>query len=504
MAATHPSHNLSNFLRSLGSAGMTASAYDTAWIARLGDLDRALSDQALDWLRANQLHDGSWGNSYLEHHHERLVCTLSALVALASRGCREDRQRIEKAQAAMRAHEGCLQHDAWAMVGFEMIVPALVEEAEALGIYQRSGSSRLLEELSAQRDAKLARLPDGLLNRTVSHAYSTEMVGKHNLHILDADDLQEQNGSVAYSPSATAFYALYVRPGDAAALGYLNQVAVRGAVPTAAPIDVFEVAWAIWNLALGGMLAETPMAFALAQPSLDFLERCWTPGRGIGYTSQWIRTDGDCTGLVYEVLTRFGRSADLADVLSYEAEDGFLTLPYESGRSLSANIHILGALSAAGFDVDARPVQKILGLLARTRTPQGYWYDKWHASPYYPTAHGIIACLDYAPALVEDALRWIVAAQNRDGSWGYFLPTAEETAYALQALVMARRCGYAVPAHAIRRGAAWLAGHADDPYVPLWIGKSLYTPIKVVESTILSALLLAEQASAPGGGKAAA
>lgn len=494
MATFKPIHNVSNLLANLGTADISASAYDTAWIARLGDIDEDLSQQALQWLRANQLCDGSWGNPYLEYYHERLICTLSAMIALASRGYREDRKRIQKAQNAIHQIEDCLKHDAaGAMVGFEMIVPALVDEAEELGIYRRNGSTRILADLSAQRAQKLAQLPDGLINQTVSLAFSAEMIGKNNLNLLDVDHLQEPNGSIAYSPSATSFYAMYVNGGDAAALDYLNRVAMRGAVPTAAPIDVFEVAWAIWNLALGGMLEHMPLTFALAQPGLDFLEASWTPGRGIGYTSQWVRTDGDCTGLVYELLTRLGRSAVVDDLFIYEAEDGFLTLPLESGRSLSANVHILGALSAAGYDVDSRPVQKILGFLARSRTPDGYWYDKWHASPFYPTGHGIIACLDYAPALVEDALQWIISTQRESGAWGYFLPTAEETGYALQALIMAQRHGYAVPAQAVQRGAAWLEWHATDPYVPLWIGKSLYTPVKVVESTILSALLLAEQ-----------
>jgi len=47
----------------------------------------------------------------------------------------------------------------------------------------------------------------------------------------------------------------------------------------------------------------------------------------------------------------------------------------------------------------------------------------------------------------------------------------------------------------VRRGggARWLAEHAEGPYTPLWIGKSLYSPNLVVRSAILSALILADQ-----------
>jgi hypothetical protein len=45
----------------------------------------------------------------------------------------------------------------------------------------------------------------------------------------------------------------------------------------------------------------------------------------------------------------------------------------------------------------------------------------------------------------------------------------------------------------LRRGAAWLAEHAEPPYPPLWIGKCLYCPVLVVRSAVLSALMLVAQ-----------
>jgi halimadienyl-diphosphate synthase len=493
MVTDNQFNHITELLSNLGTADITSSPYDTAWMARLGEMDRDLSSQALDWLRANQLKDGSWGSPYLTYYHERLISTLGALVALARLGHAEDRKRINRASAALHGLEECLGADgAGATVGFEMLVPALIEEAEALGVYQRSGSG-VLAELSAQRAKKLAKLPDGRVNRELSVAFSAEMLGQKGLHALDLNNIQEPNGSIAYSPSATAFYAMYVRPGDPDALRYLRDVAVQGTVPTAAPIDVFEVGWALWNTSLTGVLQRMPLTLALCQAGLDFLEDAWIPGRGVSYCAGWMRADGDTSGLVAEVLARFGRDADMKAILGFEADDGFECYPMESNRSISGNIHILGALAATGFDVDSVPVQKVLGLLHRTRTAQGYWYDKWHASPFYPTAHGIIAMLDYAPDLVTDALAWIISVQHPDGSWGYFVPTAEETSYAIQALVMAQQRGFDIPVGAVRRGAVWLNEHTSDPTVPLWIGKSLYTPIKVVESTVLSATLLADQ-----------
>ncbi len=88
---------------------------------------------------------------------------------------------------------------------------------------------------------------------------------------------------------------------------------------------------------------------------------------------------------------------------------------------------------------------------------------------------------------------WILETQNEDGSWGYYIPTAEETAYCLQALVIWKRSGHPVPDEVLQRGAGWLTAHMDDPLPPLWIGKCLYCPVYVVRSAILSALMLVAQ-----------
>jgi len=57
----------------------------------------------------------------------------------------------------------------------------------------------------------------------------------------------------------------------------------------------------------------------------------------------------------------------------------------------------------------------------------------------------VIAAAGYADALVDNAAYWIIETQNEDGSWGYYISTAEETAYCLQALVIWKRSGHPVP-----------------------------------------------------------
>jgi halimadienyl-diphosphate synthase len=483
---------LADLLRSISpTSRISRSAYDTAWIARLSALDEPMGYQALDWLRENQRADGSWGANELRYYHERLICTLAAMIALAHQRDIRDYKRIQRAQSALEvAARGLLADPAGSTIGFEMIVPTLLDEAKSLGII-RQQSFESLNKLGQYRAAKLASLPSGMINRAVTVAFSSEMVGKDGLHLLDLSNLQEGNGSIAYSPAATVFYLLNINPHDKRAMDYLRQVTIKGSAPYIAPIEVFESGWALWNLARIPYLDSRVLA--LCQPHLDLLESEWIAGKGISACAQLTLIDGDSTGLVYETLTHFGRQGDFSGVLDYEVDEHFRCFRLEANPSISTNVHILGALRAAGLGLEHPSVRKALRFLERSQTMRLFWFDKWQASPYYTTSHAIMVCAGFADSMVEDAVYWILETQNDDGSWGYYLPTAEETAYCLQALVTWKQQGRHIPMDAVKRGVDWLSTHSEPPYPPLWIGKALYCPEIVVRSAILSALTMVEQ-----------
>ena len=501
---------------------MTGVAYDTAWIARLDRLGEPAAQEALEWLRETQLPDGSWGARAPRYHHDRLVCTLSAMIALALHGDPRDRNRLQRALAGFdTASRGLRADPVGATIGFEMIAPALVDEASQLGIIRRQedmflsralnhyeaalksaelnmsqtrrGSDDYLALLAARRLAKLQALPAGKVNRHITVAFSAEMAGKEGKNLFDLERIQESNGSIGHSPSATAYFALYVKPGDEAAMTYLRRMlAVQlDGVPFAAPFDVFERSWVAWNLQHAGPL--DPAISASLQPHLDYLQAAWRPGRGIGFSASYSPTDGDDTSVVFEVLHRAGQPVDIEGLLSYELEDRFRCYEYEADPSISVNCHVLSALRQAGYPPGHPTVDKVVRFLRTVQLLDSFWLDKWHASPYYPTAHIVIASAGYIPELARSAVDWIVETQNLDGSWGYYLSTAEETAYCLQALICWQRNGGKLPGGAIQRALDWLAGHMDPPYPPMWIGKCLYCPVLVVRSAILSALMMGAQ-----------
>lgn len=483
---------IAKLIDEIGPGHMGSTAYDTAWAARLGEVDWTLSNRALAWLAEHQLPDGSWGAAAPMYYHDRVLCTLAAMIALSYRGRRgQDKVQIENGKLALErivsgATQGLQSDPNGATVGFEMIAPTLAAEAEKLGIIKKQGD-RILGRLSRQRAKKLSYLKDNMISRNVTMAFSAEMAGLDGKHMLDIKNLQESNGSVAVSPSATAYVATYIKRGDEASLNYLRRVIKPdGGMPNVAPFDVFEIAWALWNLSFIPDLKKN----GKLKPHIDFLDKAWQPKRGVGFAAEYSVKDSDDTGLVYDTLLRFGCEKDLASVLIYEEKDHFRCFDLEANPSISANIHVLGALGQAGLDQRNASVKKVLTFLQKAKGQHPFWSDKWHSSPYYATAHAIIACAGLADDVVAESVAWILSSQNRDGSWGTYLPTAEETAYAIQALWVWDQKVAKVPKSVFKNGARWLREHMDQPYPPLWIGKCLYNPSLVIRSAVISALAL--------------
>ena len=492
--------NFKALLSAVGTGYVSSTAYDTAWVARLGEVDPDLANRALHWLCAHQLPDGSWGAGAPYHYHDRVISTLAAMIALTYRGRRAmDRSQIEKGLAALdyitgKATKALRASEGMATVGFEMIVPTLVSEAESLGIIRQQGD-RILGRLGRLRQEKMSKLAGRKISRYITAAHSAEMAGTDGLHLLDVENLQEANGSVSNSPAATAYFSAYVNPGESHALAYLRQVidAREGAAPSFAPFDIFERAWVLWNIALAKAHRD-PEILALCQPHLDYLRSSWREAQGLGFSAENSLTDGDDTSVCFEVLSEFGSAPDVEAVLSYEEENWFRCYGLEVNPSVGVNIHVLGALRAAGHTDKHPSVRKLLDFIRSQRMPGGYWIDKWHVSPYYTAAHAVILCRGFDDALCKETAGWMLKTQQADGAWGSGgMPTAEETAYCTQALCVWRAHGGKVPPGRIEQASFWLRNHSLPPYPPMWIDKSLYCPELLVKSAILSALALSEE-----------
>jgi len=486
---------IQTLLKEIGRGRMSSTAYDTAWVARLGEIDGELSNRALDWICANQLPDGSWGAKDIYYYHDRVISTLAAMIALTYRGRRaQDKQKIEQGLLALehvtsRATQRLLADPNGATIGFEMIVPTLIAEAENLGIIKRQGE-RILGRLSSMRAQKLSKLSGKKINRYVTPAFSAEMAGSDGQQMLDVENLQESNGSVGHSPSATAYYSLYLDKGNALGINYLKQATGSdGGAPDLFSFDIFERAWVLWNLSLLDHWNNNIRI--LMEPHLEYMKNSWKPGFGVGFSAEYTIQDGDDTVVTYELLKKFGYPTDIEAVLTFEEEKYFRCYDLEVGISTSVNIHALMALHAFGYDLSHPTVQKIFAFL-ETEKLNTFLVDKWNLSPFYTSSHYIIACARYKNIKAQQTIDWILENQRPNGSWGYFAPAAEETAYCLQALSIWQSTIGNIPVGAIQSMRKWLVEHLDPPYFPIWIGKGLYSVEFVARSAILSAVLLTE------------
>ncbi|MFC0530851.1 prenyltransferase/squalene oxidase repeat-containing protein [Phytohabitans kaempferiae] len=474
---------------------LSPSVYETG---RLVALAPWLSghERRLEFLAAAQRPDGAWGAP----DEYALVSTLSAADALL--GTAESRFQPVAAKGLAVLFQWLAGGSRLSMPdtpAIEIIVPALV-----------ASINRHLEGGAGAPGARLP-VPEGTdeprLARIRAAVGSGAPVPPKLLHSLEVAGEAARaavtvrpgpRGTVGASPAATAAWlGGPSRHQAAGALDYLEAVVHRhgGPVPSVVPVVQFERAWVLNTLARAGIKVAVPPE--LLAGLAEHLDERGTPG-GAG-----LPPDADTTSAVLLALARCGDDRGLEALSAYETDTHFVTWHGERTASTSANAHVLDALgeqvirtpSLAGRY--ARAIDKVTSWLAGQQSAAGAWADKWHASPYYATACCAISLHRYgtgpqAAAAVDKAREWVVGTQRQDGSWGRWEGTAEETAYAMQILLLTAGGGNGAIPRAAARGYSYLrATFGREPHPPLWHDKDLYVPAAIVRAEILAALHLA-------------
>lgn len=475
-------------IKAIGQSAIYSNPYDTSWMVRLALQYPGLGfENALEWLRSHQHADGSWGSDVL-HHHDRSIGTLAAITALKLVGHFEDKERIERGVNFLWFVSGRLHHDANDTIGFPVLSVPLINEAIGLGL----DVPRDLYHDAATIEKKLNMLShDTHRWRYTTMAFSLEAI---RASFPEDADFLEANGSVGLSPAATAALLLYSPHPARGALDYLVEVATQqgdGGVPNITPIDVFEALWTInYVRQTGAITPDDPEVRRL----LDILWAQWStePNQmGLSLSKYFSVPDLDDTAVGFSVLKWGGYPVKLDAFDSYEEHQHFHCYPGEIDISLNVNIRTLAALRVA----DDHPkreewIAKIIKLLRRWSVDGHFWFDKWHTSPYYLAYSAVNSIQGLADDLLFPRIKWILRTQHRDGGWGYYnASTPEETAYCLQALLHWDRHVERVDAVILDNAARYLCEHYNDEYyVPLWIGKCLYTPHTIVRAAVLSAI----------------
>ena len=475
---------------------MGPSSYDIGWMARLtNSANKDHWADLLDWLLENQRPDGSWGGEVV-YYHDRIICTLVAAIALRESGRRQrDLVAIKRAENYLWHHLHLLRRDPFELVGFELIFPTLLIEAASLGLDVPTHTCGY-GEIQA---AKLSLIPQSLLySPNISTVHSLEFLGRAG-DVKQLKDALAVNGSLGNSPAATAYYLLLC-PGDERALGYLNSVRANlKQVIYLYPFRNFELSWVLNNLSF----CDLPLKNFATRETLDTLSAAIS-STGIGLDSTFNIVDGDITAVSSRLLINAGYDIDPNILHQFENPKThiFRTYEYERNISVGTNIHALEALrSMPDYPNRSETQEQLRTALLTRRIYDVYWIDKWHASPYYGTLHALVGLLKDGPAMLDacaQTAEWIMHTQRSDGSWGFFPEsTAEETAYALTALLYYHRYK-PINLDILHRAAAYLAyaylpyhyNKTNMVYPELWIGKCLYAPYDVIRSAILAALIL--------------
>jgi halimadienyl-diphosphate synthase len=467
---------------------ISVSAYDTAWLAWL-------MPEARDWLLDAQRPDGSWGAD-LEYHHDRVICTLSAINALAAASTNgHDLQRIQRGIQYLEKAAFRLSRDPTETVGFELLVPSLLKTGQNLGL-KLNNVARALEPYEIIYRQKMALVPPAMLySPQATMAHSLEFVGLDNLDHAAIAGLRLANGSIHSSPAATAFCEI-AGAGHRASQDYLSSTLeyYQGAAPTLAPFELFEIIWSLLHLHLGEDLTQCRET---CQSLIKRIEACWGP-EGIGLT-EGFPADFDNTAAAFTLLSKLSRAPDVAVLKAFEEDDHFRCYRFERNISLDVHIHLTMTLrQSPDFAGRDEMLLKAINVLSRYLQAD-FITDKWHVSPYYSTAHAVIALSGLADHLIEDQIYWLCHTQQEDGRWTFypaFPPAAvEETAHALLALLTVQKNSCPVAPDTIERGMDYLrANYQDHQSLPaLWVGKSLYHPLHITRSVFLAVFALYDQ-----------
>ncbi|GGV11086.1 hypothetical protein GCM10010182_34110 [Actinomadura cremea] len=479
------------------------------------------------FLLARQRPDGVWG---APDDGYALVPTLSAAEALLSvliapAGAHSDdavvAHAVARALAAVSARmcgPSAPALDLPDLPAIELIVPALVAQINESLEKLRERPVPGLEVWAGHRLSPPAGLDPAKLGLVRSLLASGADVPQKLVHALEIAGhapvglpqlRPEQTGTIGASPAATAAW-LGSDPAapSSPARWYLETVVAEhgGPVPCGFPLTVFERGWVLAWLARAGVRFSVPpeLVLSLTAP----LGPLGTPA------ADGLPADADTTSGALYALALLGAPHPPDALHAYELDTHFCTWQGEDGASITTNAHVLEAFgqyltvhSDGLDDVDAAryrtSARKATGWLREQQGLDGSWRDRWHASPFYATACAAIALAGFggpeSGGAVAAARRWVLETQRKDGSWGHWEGTAEETAYAVQLLLLTGDTAEPRTLRAVRRGCPHLlralAEPDDDAEPPMWHDKDLYRPSAIVRAAIISALALAEDAA---------
>lgn len=265
---------LQHYDRGTGYGTMSAAPYDTAWVALVAkEVDgqkQWLFPECFEHLLATQSNSGawSWTKDAGDASIDAILNTAGPLLALKRHAANplqlsNDPQlladRITRATEALKSQLAIWDVSTTDHVGFEIIVPAMLEYLEL-----EDGDGSLTFDYNAK--APLMKINQAKMSRfRPEYLYgSHRMTALHSLEAfigkIDFDKVSHHKtgGSMLGSPSSTAAYLMHSSLWDDESEAYLRTV-VRlaagqnsGAIPSAFPSTYFETSWLLSTVLRAG------------------------------------------------------------------------------------------------------------------------------------------------------------------------------------------------------------------------------------------------------------
>jgi hypothetical protein len=241
------------------TGSMSTTIYDTAWVSMVSkEIDGArywLFPESFQLILDSQLPEGGW-QMYASEIDE-LLNSMAALLSLmrhqkepATRGCpplpADIDSRIATSVSWLADKLRLWDVESSDHVGFEMLVPSLLELLEQEGIHFQYPGSKTLAAVNAKKMAKFhPKMIYGPVQTTLIHSLEA-LIGKIDFNKVRH---QRKNGSMLGSPASTSAYLIYGSSWDDDAEAYLRSVLKdgpgngSGAFPSAFPSPIFETTW---------------------------------------------------------------------------------------------------------------------------------------------------------------------------------------------------------------------------------------------------------------------
>ncbi|KAH9309756.1 hypothetical protein KI387_037667, partial [Taxus chinensis] len=327
--------------RSIEDGEISISPYDTAWVARVPALDGGGKPQfpsCLQWIIDHQDTDGSWGDVHIFHIRERIVNTLACVIALKT--WKTAPRRVDKGLSFLQTYipEMNEEDDVYSPIGFEIVFPALMEDAKDMSL-ALPYNHEYLHKIYDERALKLKRIP-------MEYVHNFPSTLLHSLEGLrDQVDwtkllkLQSDDGSFLFSPASTA--CALAQTSDMNCARYLDKITQKhnGGVPNVYPVDLFEHLWMVDRLERLGIARYFQEEI---KDNLEYVYRYWT-NQGIGWARESPVQDVDDTSMAFRLLRLHGFDVTTEAFSHFKEGDQFICFKGQASQAVTGMYNLYRA-----------------------------------------------------------------------------------------------------------------------------------------------------------------